>query len=348
MKHSLITHFRKSSPACCASVVALLVGSFLTSSSAHAELIGHWVADDLPLGSSGDWTSRVNSVVALVGRGSPQVNVGGGFNGHKYVTFNPSTPTDITNADTFYIPANSASHPTGQFSVTVVFRMPTTANGSGSTAADFWYENVGLVGMEVSGTPNPPDWIFGIDSANNLSGVGVRGVTSVNSNKVMIATITYSDSAVQIFINGVLDGQSAIPRTTTLTQAPLAFAANRATGSQGGSGFAERFFAGDIAEIRIHNSVVDAQSEFNALQDTYRPAPRIVEFEIIAGVPRISFSTIEGGTYRVERSELLTKGSWSTVTGAGSVTGTGGVVTVDDPDPDAGTLPRLFYRVSIL
>lgn len=326
---------------------SLLVCAFMATGNAGAALIGHWVADDLPLGNSGNWTGRVSGVVALIDRGSPQVSTGGGFNGHRYVSFNPTSPTDIANADTFYVPAGSAAHPTGPFSISVVFRMPATATGSGGSGG-IWYENAALVGMEVAGSPNPLDWGFGVNANNVLSFPNGDGSRIVNSNQVLIATMVRTASDASVFINGSLDGQSLLPGNSFLTYSPIGFGVNRASDARGGSGFPERFFAGNIAEVRIHDSPIDSQAEFRTLQEIYLPAPNITQIEITGGSPQITFSTSEGSNYRVERKNSLSDPTWVTVTGASSVAGSGGAVQVTDPDSGAQNLASRFYRVVLL
>ncbi len=78
------------------------------------------------------------------------------------------------------------------------------------------------------------------------------------------------------------------------------------------------------------------------------PPTRITAFAIIGGVPTISFSSIDERLYRVEREDNLNEATWTPVTKAESVDGTGDIVTVTDPDPGAASRPRRFYRVVLL
>ncbi|MEO7101043.1 MAG: autotransporter-associated beta strand repeat-containing protein, partial [Luteolibacter sp.] len=55
----------------------------------------------------------------------------------------------------------------------------------------------------------------------------------------------------------------------------------------------------------------------------------------------VSFSTVSGKTYRVERSDTLEAGSWTTV--QGNIAGTGGTVQVTDPG--VATQSKRFYRI---
>lgn len=76
--------------------------------------------------------------------------------------------------------------------------------------------------------------------------------------------------------------------------------------------------------------------------------PTITDFQILAGGPRISFATLAGRNYAVERKQRLSDATWTMVTGASSVSGTGQILQVSDPDPGAGTSPSRFYRVRLL
>lgn len=75
------------------------------------------------------------------------------------------------------------------------------------------------------------------------------------------------------------------------------------------------------------------------------PGPRINTLDFANGQPRVTFTTVSGRNYRVERKAGLTGFSWSTVTGASSVAGNGGSIAVSDPDTTNGAA---FYRVIML
>jgi hypothetical protein len=57
----------------------------------------------------------------------------------------------------------------------------------------------------------------------------------------------------------------------------------------------------------------------------------------------VSFPSVSGKTYTVERSDTLQTGSWSAV--RSGIPGTGGTVQVTDTG--GGTQPRRFYRVIV-
>ena len=76
--------------------------------------------------------------------------------------------------------------------------------------------------------------------------------------------------------------------------------------------------------------------------------PRITAFTFNDGAPKVSFITTGNHNYRVDYKNSLLDASWTPVSGAEVVPGTGGVVEVRDLDPDVGNLPRRFYRVMLL
>lgn len=78
------------------------------------------------------------------------------------------------------------------------------------------------------------------------------------------------------------------------------------------------------------------------------PTIAITNFAIVAGAPTIAFTSIAGRTYTVERKNVLGDTTWTPVTGASSISGTGSVVQVTDPDIGAGAAASRFYRVRLL
>jgi hypothetical protein len=96
-------------------------------------------------------------------------------------------------------------------------------------------------------------------------------------------------------------------------------------------------FSGDavIATLGVDN--------ITAIIDPAAPSLRVTDMALVSHVPRVSFTTVNGRSYRVERKTVLTDTTWTVVTNAANVSGTGGVVQVDDPDPGAGNLPSRFY-----
>ncbi len=72
--------------------------------------------------------------------------------------------------------------------------------------------------------------------------------------------------------------------------------------------------------------------------------PRDTSFAFGQGVPEFRFSTLTGHLYRAEYKRRLSDPQWTTVPGAESVRGTGGVVEVIDNDPNAQSAKSSYYR----
>jgi len=77
-------------------------------------------------------------------------------------------------------------------------------------------------------------------------------------------------------------------------------------------------------------------------------APAITEFVFVSDTPRISFTTVAGKSYRVERKDSLLDADWVALSNATNISGTGGVMQVSDPQPGVRSLGRRFYRVVLL
>jgi hypothetical protein len=78
------------------------------------------------------------------------------------------------------------------------------------------------------------------------------------------------------------------------------------------------------------------------------PAPVITEFGFVNDSLQLSFVTMAGKTYRVERKDSLADSEWVALSNATSVSGTGNVVHVSDPQPGVRSLRQRFYRVVLL
>jgi hypothetical protein len=72
--------------------------------------------------------------------------------------------------------------------------------------------------------------------------------------------------------------------------------------------------------------------------------PRIIATQKVNGKLRVSFASLVGQNYRVQRKTQLSGTTWTTVTAA--IAGTGDVVTVEDPG--SGNLTTAYYRVVLL
>ena len=74
--------------------------------------------------------------------------------------------------------------------------------------------------------------------------------------------------------------------------------------------------------------------------------PRITSLQKVNGKFRVSFASLSGQHYRVQRKPQIKTSFWDTVAGAFYIEGTGGVVTIEDPDSAA--LTSVYYRVVLL
>ena len=76
--------------------------------------------------------------------------------------------------------------------------------------------------------------------------------------------------------------------------------------------------------------------------------PRAVGSGFRNGLPVVRFTSKAGKYYRLDYKNELTDSTWSAVPGREIIAGTGEELEVDDPQADARTRPRRFYRVAVL
>jgi hypothetical protein len=76
--------------------------------------------------------------------------------------------------------------------------------------------------------------------------------------------------------------------------------------------------------------------------------PRITDVNFSGGTARISFTTTAGEQYRIEYTNSLSAPAWAALPGAETLPGTGGIVQINDPQPNVRNLPARFYRVVLL
>jgi hypothetical protein len=76
--------------------------------------------------------------------------------------------------------------------------------------------------------------------------------------------------------------------------------------------------------------------------------PKALGTAFVNGVPTVRFTSKAGKQYRLEYKNNLSDAAWTVVPGREAITGTGGEMQVDDPQPNAGRAARRFYRVSVL
>lgn len=115
----------------------------------------------------------------------------------------------------------------------------------------------------------------------------------------------------------------------------------------------------NVTELRIVSAVGGAAFNGDAVSGTLGvdnitatsipvAPPVVTEFKFVNESPRVSFETLPGKTYRVERNDSLADGNWVVLSNAANIAGTGGVIQVSDPQPGVGSLARRFYRVLLL
>lgn len=116
---------------------------------------------------------------------------------------------------------------------------------------------------------------------------------------------------------------------------------------------------GNVTELRILSAVGGASFAGDPIQGTLGVdnitardianfVLRITDIGFVNGAPRISFTTVNGRSHRVDRKNAITDSDWVALTNATNVSGSGGVVQVTDTDPGAGSLPMRIYRVVLL
>ncbi len=248
-----------------------------TGQLVHASLVADWNASSLSTGAltaGNTWTDSVNSISATAaGTGLSVNNSNGQFNGHNYISFG--------GAGNFGVAAGTLAQPTSDYSITVVFDTTTTNNAGDFSGNNDWYNANGLVGNEQPGIQT--DWGFGL--ADNSQGVVLgEGNPTANTDQEDRANFTYtggntiiatatrdsSTGAVTIFINGVDVAQSYLPSgTTTMDTADRNTSTGFLIGAMDQYNPIARYFSGNIAEVRMFNSVVNGTNEYNSLATYY-------------------------------------------------------------------------------
>ena len=76
--------------------------------------------------------------------------------------------------------------------------------------------------------------------------------------------------------------------------------------------------------------------------------PRVAGSGFVNGSPVVRFVSKLGKQYRLEYKNSLADAAWQVVPGREFINGTGGEIQADDPQVDAKTARRRFYRVVVL
>ena len=149
---------------------------------------------------------------------------------------------------------------------------------------------------------------------------------------------TGDGSTLRLFVNGVLEASMASTVTPVANAYPLQIGGNTEQGY---------YFPGAIDDVRLYSSSLSAtavQSLFSSIGSQAAARPVMVGVALVGSDVRVSFTTVAGRSYRVEWSDNLVSGVWSTVTA--NVAGSGGVVQVTHGN-GAGARSR-FYRAGVL
>ncbi|MGI9086363.1 MAG: hypothetical protein ACR2HH_01260 [Chthoniobacterales bacterium] len=106
-----------------------------------------------------------------------------------------------------------------------------------------------------------------------------------------------------------------------------------------------------ITANREGSFVVTYAGKNNVTLSNFMPiVPKIISFSLTSPgrVPTITFTTASGFHYAVERKDDLGVATWTTLGNASNISGNGNPISVADPDPGAGDLPKRFYHVVLL
>ena len=229
----------------------------LTTSSAHAALIGDWVADDWS--GSGNWLDRVSSLVAAPS-GNPTVVA------NSFGTAGASNGIDLDGNDNFNV--TTANNPaTGKNFFTVAAMFKTTTGGANNNTGGDWWKNSGIVGGEVSANPN--DWGLMLlqDGRANLAfrSASVQG-GNVIDGEIHTAMVTWSDgggggdSTARFYVDGSLIGQSTQDGGTGISNNGFSIGRGYYNGGA--------YYTGEIAQVQMYDSIEDAAALHSELTAT--------------------------------------------------------------------------------
>lgn len=228
----------------------------LAASNAYGGLVANWLSDDYTTGANWTSTAATGSIVANV-QGSP-VAIDGttdpSFNGHDLV--------DLPGGSYFVVPAaNNPLAGAQQLTLVAVFK----PFGTGSPTDGFWWQAMGLIGMEQGGSV--ADWGFGWMGNRITGGVGGPDITTFSlaqpTQQVIIAMFTWSGGVQKVYRNGVLADSDVNVATAPRNAADFALGAMT---SGGGTPF-----NGQIAELQMYNTdeSANATTIFNTLKNKY-------------------------------------------------------------------------------
>ncbi len=226
----------------------------------------------------------------------------------------------------------------------------------------------------ASGFPAPTiQWQVSVSNGpfNNVSGettatLNLNGVTvSQNGNqyRALFTNVVTSTPS-----NAALLTVNALPSTPTITPNPTAVDANsvgnQASGPAGATTYTWTVFNGTLTSanniqaitynastggnVHLGLTVTNASGCSATTNLDVPTKPIIISVTKPGNVPTIVFTALLGRTYTVERKDDLLAVGWTAVTNASNLAGNGSTLTVPDPDPGAGSLPKRFYHVVLL
>ena len=229
---------------------------FHISLNCHADLIGHWHADDYMLNSN--WIDRVNGCTAEH-HVDPLLS-DSAFNGSKGVVFNYG--------DTFYIvPTNNPVVGATNFTVVALFKTATP----GQNNNDRFWENSGIVGAEAPGS-DVNDWALSILANGSMRAFfGRYCLTTTNiyvlDNKPHTTALTWSDTSyggdgrMRFYVDGILQGTTEVnDYGNGIVNDGFAIARGQEYPSE-----LRGFFQGTIGEVRMYNTIENPVDLHDAL-----------------------------------------------------------------------------------
>ncbi len=204
-----------------------------------AELVAQFVADDMPGGTVGTWTSRIGGATATVLESDP-TTVQGVLNGHSVVRFDGNDALGIAAAENPFAGARD-------FSLVTIFQTDT----AGEAGAN-WFENSGLVDMNLPG--DAADWGLAIDDQGFLvagmgspvsGNIGVSTTSGQDDGRLHVAVFTRAAGTITLYVDGVNEGSSSLGDVLDRETGDVAIGRILSGGG---------FFTGDIAEVRFYDN----------------------------------------------------------------------------------------------
>ncbi len=233
-----------------------------------ADLISHWVADDLAGEESvASWVDRVAGLEVRAS-GTPVV-VANRFGGRSALRFDPRDGDDF-----FRLNPNRNPLPAGEFSVVVAFAV------SGPVAGETgeWFTNTGLVDANTLGFGN--DWGMSIAPGGQISvgagtGFGSPPTTlysedrSLNDGKLHTVIFSRQGSMLSIYVDDHLSSRRNDASASPRIQRDVTFGILQNLRNP---------LDGEIAEVRFYDGALsdaEARAEYDAISAFYNNTPPV-------------------------------------------------------------------------